>query len=241
MTTMALLLFLFAIPILLFLIQKHRRKEVKNPPLPGPPRLPIIGNLHQLDTSALHRYLYQLSRTYGPLMSLQLGFLQVLVVSSAKMAEEVLKTHDRVFAGRPSFYGAQIISRNGLDLTFAQYGDYWREIRKICTLHLFTSKRVQSFCSIREDEVSQMIKKISKLGFEFKLANLSEITLSVTSAIICRITFGRRITGLSVWAGKTCKELDMFLQEAIDEHLDHGNRSEGDQEDFTDVLLQLSE
>lgn len=47
-----------------------------------------------------------------------------------------------------------------------------------------------------------------------------------------------RITGLSVWAGKTCKELDMFLQEAIDV-LDHGNRSEGDQEDFTDALLQL--
>lgn len=145
-------------------------------------------------------------------------------------------------------------------------------------LHLFSSKRVQSFRSIRKDEVSHMIENISKLGLECKLANLSEIMLSVTSAIICRIAFGRRyddegcgrtkfqnllhdvqavaagfffsdyfpytawvdrITGLSNWAEETCKQLDMFLQEAIDEHLDHGNRGEGDQEDFTDVLLQL--
>lgn len=275
---MELLLFLLAIPILLFLIKKHRKNEVLNPTLPGPPRLPVIGNLHQLDTSALHRYLYQLSKTYGPLMSLQLGFMPVLVVSSAKMAEEVLKTQDRVFSGRHPFFGGQKLSRNGLDLVFAPYGDYYREMRKICNLHLFSSKRVQSFRSIREDEVSQMIKKISKLGLECKLTNLSEIMLSVTSAIICRITFGwryddagcgrtklqsllhdvqavaggfffsdyfphmgwvDRITGQSNWVDKTCKELDMFLQEAIDEHLDHGNRGEDDQEDFTDVLLHL--
>ncbi|CAA6668049.1 unnamed protein product [Spirodela intermedia] len=52
---------------------------------PSPPKLPLIGNLHQL--SALpHRPLRELSRKYGPLMLLHLGQSPTLVVSSVEAA-----------------------------------------------------------------------------------------------------------------------------------------------------------
>ncbi|RVX03269.1 4-hydroxyphenylacetaldehyde oxime monooxygenase [Vitis vinifera] len=85
-------------------------------------------------------------------MSLRLGFVPTIVVSSAKIAKEVMKTQDLEFASRPSLIGQQRLSYNGLDLAFSPYNDYWREMRKICVLHLFTLKRVKSYTSIREYE-----------------------------------------------------------------------------------------
>ncbi|PSR99611.1 Cytochrome P450 71A1 like [Actinidia chinensis var. chinensis] len=188
---MMLLSFLFALPlVLLFLLLKHRKNSKALHP-PGPPGLPILGNLHQLDNSVLHRHLWQLSQKYGPLMSIRLGFMPILVVSSAKMAEEVMKTHDLEFSSRPTFIGQQKLSYNQLDIAFSPYNDYWREMRKICVLHLFSSKRVQSFRNIREDEVSQMIGKISNLVTASKLTNVSEVVMSLTSSMICRVAFGK--------------------------------------------------
>ncbi|TXG52110.1 hypothetical protein EZV62_021279 [Acer yangbiense] len=176
---------------ILFLFQIYNTKtSVRFPP--GPKGFPLIGNLHQLDNSKPHQYLWKLSKEYGPLMSLHIGFVPTLVVSSAKMAKEVLKTHDLHFCSRPSLLGQQKLSYNGFDLAFAPYNDYYREMRKLCVVHLFNPTRVQQFRPIREDEVSRMIEKISKSVFASKPVNLSALVMSLTSTIICRVAFGKR-------------------------------------------------
>lgn len=114
------------------------------------------------------------------------------MVSSAKMAEEVMKTHDFEFSGRPSLLGSKILSYNGRDVAFSTNSDYWREMRKICALHLFSSKRVRSFRHIREDEVSEMTKKISQFASSSRITNLSEMLISLTSRMICRVAFSKR-------------------------------------------------
>ena len=141
---MALLIFviLFLSIIFLFLLKKNKISKRACFP-PGPNGLPLIGNLHQLDSSNLQTHLWKLSQKYGPLMSLKLGFKRTLVVSSAKMAEEVLKTHDLEFCSRPLLTGQQKFSYNGLDVAFSPYGAYWREMKKICVVHLLNSTRVQ--------------------------------------------------------------------------------------------------
>ncbi|KAJ9166002.1 hypothetical protein P3X46_020807 [Hevea brasiliensis] len=119
-------------------------------------------------------------------------FCTILVVSSAKMAKEIMKTHDLLFCGRPSFVSQQKLSYNGLDLAFSPYNSYWREIRKICMVYLFNFNRVQSFRPIREFEVSHMLEKISKSSVASKPVNLSEAMMSLTSSIICRAVLGMR-------------------------------------------------
>ncbi|KAL9436520.1 hypothetical protein AB3S75_022549 [Citrus x aurantiifolia] len=186
--------FLLCLPFFLFFIALQRlitsRNNTKLPP--GPWGLPLIGNLHQFDVSKPQVSFWELSRKYGPLMSLRLGFVPSLVVSSAKLAKEILKTHDLQFCSRPALVGQQKLSYNGLDLAFSPYDGYWREIRKICVIHLFNSNRVENFRPIREDEVSRMIEKISKPVAASNSVNLSEVMMSLTSTIICRIGFGKR-------------------------------------------------
>ena len=93
-------------------------------------------------------------------MHLQLGEISSVVVSSPNMAKEIMKTHDLAFVQRPQFLPAQILTYGQNDIVFAPYGDYWRQMKKICVSELLSAKRVQSFSHIREDETSKFIESI---------------------------------------------------------------------------------
>ncbi|XP_074369036.1 cytochrome P450 71B34-like [Apium graveolens] len=184
---------LLAIFLPLFLLFIRRSYKINHRP-PGPRGLPLIGNMHQFDSVNTHVYLYKLSQKYGPLMSLQLGSVQTLVISSASAAREVFRYHDACFASRPALVGAQKLTYNSIDIVFAPYTQYWREMRKITTLHLFSSKRSQSFQPVREHEVARMVKTISDGAADSSIVNLSKTVTTLTSSIIFKITLGNKMS-----------------------------------------------
>ncbi|KAK4737713.1 hypothetical protein R3W88_001410 [Solanum pinnatisectum] len=168
--------FLFSVSlsiILIFLLHKAKMSRTTFLP-PGPVGLPFIGNLHQYDSLNPHIYFRKLSKKYGKIFSLKIGSATMIVISSAKLAKEVTQIQDLTFCSRPPFLGQQKISYNGHDIAFAPYSDNWREI------------------SIREDEVSRMIKKISQQTTASQIINLSSILITLTCTITCRIAFGIR-------------------------------------------------
>ncbi|KAK6781290.1 hypothetical protein RDI58_023474 [Solanum bulbocastanum] len=182
---------LVIIIILSFLLTKTKRNGKDILP-PGPLGLPFIGNLHQFDGLTPHLYFWKLSKKYGKIFSLKFGSSPVVVISSAKLAKEVMKTQDLAFCSRPSTRCQQKYSYNAQDIAASPYNDNWKELRKICVGHLFSPKKVQSFIPIREDEVSRMIKKISQQAVTSRITNLSTILISLTTTIICRVAFGIR-------------------------------------------------
>ncbi|KAJ6336825.1 hypothetical protein OIU76_006659 [Salix suchowensis] len=191
MALLELLILSLSISFLFLLIKRNKTPQKLRLP-PGPDGLPFIGNLHQLGNSSLHEHLWRLSQKHGPLVYLRLGSRPTLIVSSAKMAREIMKTRDLEFCSRPVLTATKKLSYNGLDLAFAPYGDYWREVRKICAVHVFSSIVVQSFRAIREDEVSRMIEKISKSSLASKPFNLTAEMVSLASTTTCRSAFGKR-------------------------------------------------
>ncbi|KAL6528111.1 hypothetical protein OROHE_015073 [Orobanche hederae] len=205
-----LLLFL-ALPIIsLYLLQKKRRKTQQVVP-PGPPGLPLIGNMHHLGTTKTpHIYLWQLSKKYGPLIHMKLGSKPLLVVSSAKLAKEVMKTQDLAFCGRPKHLGQQKLSYNCSDIAFSSYNDYWREVRKITTIHLLSIKKTRSFRPVREDETSRMVSKISGFASSCQAVNLSEVAVALGSTLICRVAFGKRYEE----RGSEMQRFDELMHEA---------------------------
>ncbi|XP_052180736.1 cytochrome P450 736A117-like [Diospyros lotus] len=182
------------------------RNPRKNLP-PSPPKLPIIGNLHQLGIFP-HRSLHSLALKHGPLMLLHLGSVPVLIVSSAEAAQEILKTNDLAFSNRPKSTIARKILYNYKDIAFAPYGEYWRQIRSICVLELLSSKRVQSFRAVREEETALLIDKIKQscCADSSSVVNLSEILAEHTNNIVCSVALGRKYSG-DVAGGQSFKEL----------------------------------
>ncbi|TKY45140.1 steroid 17alpha-monooxygenase or 17alpha-hydroxyprogesterone aldolase [Spatholobus suberectus] len=161
---------------------------------PSPPKLPIIGNLHQLGTLT-HRTLQSFAQTYGPLMLLHFGKVPVLVVSTAEAAREVMKTHDLVFSSRPHRKMFDILLYGSKDVASASYGHYWRQTRSICVLHLLNAKKVQSFCKVREEEISIMMEKIRQCCSSLMPVNLTDLFFTLTNDIVCRAALGRRYSG----------------------------------------------
>ncbi|KAM4112114.1 hypothetical protein ACJW30_05G116300 [Castanea mollissima] len=141
-------LVLIVILCLSLLLKQRKVKKAYNLP-PSPPKLPIIGNLHQVG-KLNHRSLWKLSKKYGPAMLLQLGQMQTLVISSPQMAKEVLKTNDAECCTRPISYVQQKLTYNFLTLAFCPNNDSWKNMRKIFRMELLSKNRVQSFEYIPE-------------------------------------------------------------------------------------------
>jgi cytochrome P450 len=174
--------------ILLFKWSSILPNSEKNSP-PSPPKLPIIGNLHQLGLQA-HRSLQALAQRHGPLMLLHFGSVPTLVVSSADAAREIMKTQDLIFANRPKSSMFDKLLYNYKDVSMAPYGEYWRQMKSVLVLHLLSNKRVRSFQSMRDQETSLMIEKIKQ--YSSSCVNLSEVLAKLTNDVVCRVALGRK-------------------------------------------------
>ncbi|KAJ0591074.1 putative cytochrome P450 [Helianthus annuus] len=162
-------------------------KTRKNMP-PGPPKLPIIGNIHQLEKQTPHRNLRNLARKYGPIMHLQLGQVSTVVISSPRLAHDILKIQDLSFADRPKATTPQIFFYNSTSIGWSCYGNYLREMKKIATLELFSTIKVRSFSYIRESELTRVFKFLDSCCGT--VINFREMTVQMVNNIVSRATLG---------------------------------------------------
>lgn len=66
---------------------------------PGPPGWPVVGNMFQLGILP-QKTLYDLRSKYGPVVWMQLGSVNTMVVQTAAAAAVLFKEHDVVFSDR---------------------------------------------------------------------------------------------------------------------------------------------
>nr|XP_009595835.1 premnaspirodiene oxygenase-like isoform X2 [Nicotiana tomentosiformis] len=181
---------------LCFIIKEYKRYNNSKQNLPpGPRKLPLIGNLHQLlclgsSEFQPHVALRNLADKYGPLMHLKLGQRLAVVVSSAEVAKELLSTHDLTFANRPQLLVGKIVWYDFSNIVFAQYGDFWRQMRKICNSELLGQRKIQSFFPMMFDEVSSLVMSIQEHDIGTPI-NLSKRLSLMQFAITCKAAVGR--------------------------------------------------
>ena len=167
LSTISLLFLILPLISLLILAPSHSRRRGgsraetnrKRRP-PGPWGLPFIGSIHHLLTSQPQAALRELAKKHGPVMYLRLGQVDTVVVSSPEAAQEVLRANDINFASRPSLLAADIICYGNLDIAFSPYGDYWRALRKLCTLELLSARKVKQFAGIRDRETMSLVAEV---------------------------------------------------------------------------------
>ncbi|KAF3556523.1 hypothetical protein F2Q69_00015769 [Brassica cretica] len=261
--------------LLFFLSQKSKTKRYKLPP--GPRGLPVIGNLHQLSQLNPQRFFYGWAKKYGPIFSYKIGSQTMVVISSAKLTKELLKTQDVNFANRPQHRGHEFITYGRSDMAMNHYTPYYREMRKMGMNHLFSPTRVATFKHVREEEARTMMVKVEKAAERAEPVDISELMLTFTNSVVCRQAFGKKYnedgeemkrfikilygtqsvlgkiffsdffplfgflddwTGLTAYMMECFERQDTYIQEIIDETLDH-NRAKPETESMIDLLMEI--
>ncbi|KAI3681181.1 hypothetical protein L6452_35966 [Arctium lappa] len=194
----------FSLIIYFFFIfnKKPNRSNSRNLP-PGPPKLPIIGNIHQIAGALPHHAFRHLAKKYGPIMHMQLGQISTIIVSSPHLAKDVFKTNDLALASRPTSLLADIVLYGGSDVALGPYGDYWRQLKKIITVELLSAKKVRSFSSFRQQEVGSFVEFIRSASG--KPVTIREKVTKMINNIVCKSSFG-----------DNCKQQDVLI-ELVDE------------------------
>ncbi|XP_048335698.1 cytochrome P450 81Q32-like [Ziziphus jujuba] len=189
------------------------RSSYKNLP-PGPFSLPIIGHLHLLKPP-VHRTLRRLSQNYGPIFTLWFGSRRVVVVSSPLAVEECFTKNDVVLANRPRLLMGKHVYYNYTTVVVCPYGDHRRNLRRIGSLEIFSSSRLNMFLGIRKDEIKLLLCKLSHNSRQkFSKVEMKSSLAKLTFNITMRMVAGERYYGDDA---TTDKEEAQNFREVIEE------------------------
>ncbi|CAM6088711.1 unnamed protein product [Calypogeia fissa] len=146
------------------------RKSLNLPP--GPRNWPIIGALFEMEPQLrkliklepqLHKVLDRFANRYGPIVYFRLGVQNIVVVSTAEAAEELLRHKDADFADREAKMtrsSRKYAAFDGVIFPFANYDDELKLHRKLFVSELFTVAKIKTYETLRTQEVAAMVENV---------------------------------------------------------------------------------
>ncbi|KAJ1689171.1 hypothetical protein LUZ63_013326 [Rhynchospora breviuscula] len=205
------LLFLLSVSLLsVFLLsQKRKTKKADLYKLPpGPKPFPIVGNLLQVGpTSHPHITFTSLSKTYGPIFSLQLGQVTTIVISSQEYAKQLFQNHDLALAGRHEPDATRVEAYHEWSIAWLPPGPRWQTLRRICTTELFTTQRLDSYVSVRKQKVQELLNFISKSAKEGTSVEIGPAAFTTTLNLLSRTIFSTDFTSFDSDSSQDFKKI----------------------------------
>ncbi|KAF8216492.1 cytochrome P450 [Mycena galopus ATCC 62051] len=151
---------LFAVALgLLGIIVALRKVGSREPGLPpGPPTLPLVGNLHLLPTQFVHYKFTEWARKYGGFYSLKLGSGTAIVLTDAAAIKELIDKRSATTIDRPPIHLVEVVTQ-GLHLVFSRYTEKWKILRRAAQATL-TPQASARHLPIQQAEAIQLVHDI---------------------------------------------------------------------------------
>uniref|UniRef100_A0A0A9FDX4 Uncharacterized protein n=1 Tax=Arundo donax TaxID=35708 RepID=A0A0A9FDX4_ARUDO len=214
-TTLSFLFLSLATALFLLLLFRNLKSKKRHRRLPpSPPSLPVIGHLH-LFKKPLHRSLAALAAAHGPVLLLRFGSRRVVHVADPAAAEECLTTHDATFANRPRLPSARHLSNGYTTLGSSSYGPNWRNLRRIATVEVLSSRRLLRSAAVRAGEVRDMARRLflAAAGANASAparADVNARAFELALNIVARMIAGKRYYGDGDDAEAATEEAERF-------------------------------
>ncbi|KAJ0964261.1 hypothetical protein J5N97_029383 [Dioscorea zingiberensis] len=159
---------------------------------PGPPAIPIVGDLVWLRRSFLQNLgpiLRDIHARLGPIVTLRIGSNRAIFVSDRHLAHEALVARGAVFADRlkppPA---ARIISSNQHNINTAPYGPLWRLLRRNLISQILHPSRVKLFSHGRQWVLNILTAKL-RASAEANSGVVLDFKESIQFAMFCLLVF----------------------------------------------------
>ncbi|XP_063061773.1 cytochrome P450 2A5-like [Engraulis encrasicolus] len=183
------MLLLAALVLLLLLLVWKRRGSRGIPLPPGPPGLPLLGNLLQVDKHEPFKTFLKWSQRYGPVMTVHLGPRRFVVLSGYQTVKEALVDQGDDFTARAPVPVLNRIVR-GYGLVVSN-GERWTQLRRftLSTLKDFGMgrKRMEQWIQEESRQLLDSLRETKGSPFE-----PSFFLSRAVSNVICALVFGER-------------------------------------------------
>ncbi|KAL1881853.1 hypothetical protein Daus18300_000906 [Diaporthe australafricana] len=172
---------------LLALLTTNSPKSRPLPLPPGPPGLPVIGNVHQNPKSHAWLQWHQWSKQYGPIIYLNMLGQPIIVLHSAKAAQDLFARRGAIYSDRPRLVLAGELALKGLHLVLMPY-DARYKLHQRLEAPLLSPRAASSYQSLLDLETKQLLFDVltsatSPLGVDYH-HQLERTMASVTYALM---------------------------------------------------------
>nr|AJD25181.1 cytochrome P450 CYP76AH1 [Salvia miltiorrhiza] len=202
MDSSPLLAALFFIAATIIFLSFRRRRNLP----PGPFPYPIVGNMLQLGANP-HQVFAKLSKRYGPLMSIHLGSLYTVIVSSPEMAKEILHRHGQVFSGRTIAQAVHACDHDKISMGFLPVASEWRDMRKICKEQMFSNQSMEASQGLRRQKLQQLLDHVQKCSDSGRAVDIREAAFITTLNLMSATLFSSQATEFDSKATMEFKEI----------------------------------
>uniref|UniRef100_A0A671MYX6 Cytochrome P450 2J6-like n=1 Tax=Sinocyclocheilus anshuiensis TaxID=1608454 RepID=A0A671MYX6_9TELE len=165
------------------------QQQPKNFP-PGPPALPLFGNLLHMDMANPLKDFEKFAEQYGKIFSLYTGSKPYVFLNSFEVIKEALVTKAQDFSGRPQECMINHLTENK-GVILADYGPHWKDHRRfaLMTLRNFGLGK-QSMEERILGEISHLVADLDKNAGG--TVNPQNMFHNVASNVIGLVLFGSR-------------------------------------------------
>uniref|UniRef100_A0A0D3AHV7 Cytochrome P450 n=1 Tax=Brassica oleracea var. oleracea TaxID=109376 RepID=A0A0D3AHV7_BRAOL len=134
---------------------------------PGPKPWPLIGNLPQIlrRNRPVFRWIHSLMEELNTdIACIPLANTHVIPVTSPRIAREILKKQDSIFATRPLTMGTEYCSRGYLTIAVEPQGEQWKKMRRVVASHVTSQKSFKWTLEKRTEEADNLVRYINNLS-----------------------------------------------------------------------------
>ncbi|KAL1710409.1 cytochrome P450 [Schizophyllum commune] len=180
---------------------------------PGPPTIPVLGNILQVPTKDVFQRFTEWARDFGEIYSLKVGPSTIVVLSSPAALRDVLDKQSAYTSDRPPHPIADvsfmISNDHQIQSDAVVDADRWRGLRKVSQT-LLASTVVKHYLPLQEAESTQLVFDLLNTPDKF-FDHIQRFSNSIVTAII----FGKRVPRLETPSAVAITEIttlwDHFL------------------------------
>lgn len=173
---------------------------------PGPPALPLIGNIHQLSKRQPWKQFQQWHKAYGPLFTIRAGQVTLVIIGTHEAAKEILGKRSRIYSSRPHFVVRNNYFSKGLGTIMLPYGPVWKQNRAL-QMSFLNARMCQCYRPLQDLESRQLLfSLLTTNNFEHEIHRYS-------SSLQFTLLYGKR---LSTGEEPELKQMEEFARDNAD-------------------------
>ncbi|KZT69365.1 cytochrome P450 [Daedalea quercina L-15889] len=137
--------------------------------LPGPRRIPLFGNAHQVGLDSQHTTFREWAKRYGDVIYLHIFNRPTLVLNSVEAARDLLDRRSAIYSDRPHFILFVDMFDWNPNPALMPYGPWWRQHRVWLHAGLMEKGSLMQYEPLLRRETNQLILALIDSPDEFAL------------------------------------------------------------------------